>query len=355
MPKKVRRTKKTLLALASAAAMCLALSGCAGGVSDDQVKQDVQSSSIVSNGLVPSSYVEESPYEVTELKVGKQQDETASGIEARRVEFSGKIANANFESSFSGHAYYTKQGDSWMNVTGPTTDAGSTVPLKGVDSMTTNASMADNEKLENFESTFEQGEGSYTAKATQKTLIEGWFANDEVTTEQNFVFNSDEGWKQSGEPQVTGTTTTYKLAGKQFTCTTEPSIWNNEGKVTYSITFKDVAEDGAATADYAIDYDPAGADGKFSGTLNAVHETGEATGKMDRKTGSSSFSVELNDPKKKVTFNCKSASATVSAGTGTVNAMNVEVITELRYGSNEGAVLSSGGLSGSDTFVENLG
>lgn len=357
MLKQAQAAKKILLALATASAMCLALTGCSGGVSDDQVRRDVATSDIVTKGMVRSSFVNETSYELVELKIEKQAEEDINsfGIDkARRVEFSGKVRNESIESSFTGHAYYAKQGDSWTCISGAMSDSAQSIPLKGVDSIGTTQSASGNETITGFDSTLDESSGSYSSFAKQTTSIDKWFATDAIETTQSFTFNSAEGWTQSGDATVASTGTEYKLAGKKFSCTTAPGAWNNEGDVVYSITFSNVAEDGTVTADYAIDYDPAGAAGTFSGALSSVHETGTASGKMNYSAGDSSFKVELNDASKGVTFSCESATATISAGSGTVNALNVGIKTALKYGSEDKAVLHSGGMSGTSKFTEVL-
>lgn len=327
MLKNARTTKKMLLALAMASAMCLALSGCAGGVPDDQVKQDVVSSSITANGLVPGSYVEESTYELTDLKVGKQEDENNSGIETRRVDFSGKIANENFESTFTGHAYYAKQGDSWISVVGPTTDSGSTIPLKGVDGMTTGASLQDDGvSHSDFQSSFNEENGKYFSSATETVAYEFWFADDTATNTQDFTFDPSKGWLPQGDMKASELKTTYKLAGKTFNFVGDEG-WgyfsNTAGKGESSLAFTD-SSDNSISAAYALDF-TAKEDGYTEYT--PVSLKGTAAGKPSHKFGESSFSVELNDKDGGVTFSCQSKTPEKVAGSGTVNALIADVNT----------------------------
>lgn len=337
-----QRTRGARLATAivvSLAAAMLGLAGCgAGGVPEDRVKQEVAASSFAAEGFVGSSYVNESPYELAEFKVEGQQDEevNALGIEkARRVSFSGKLKNDSFESTFTGHAYYVKNDDSWETLSGPSSDTNSTAPLKGVDTMTLASSnpQYDNVVHSNFQSTFEEKNGRYTSQATETVAYEFWFADDTATNTQDFVFDPAKGWTPNGDAKASDLATTYKLAGKTFGLAGDEglgSFTNTPGKCDASFTFADVSED-AVSASYAYDFTPK--EDKHIDYL-PISFTGTAVGKPSHEFGKDSFSFELNDKENAVTFSCRSKSPETVAGTGTVNAMTVDVSTNSPYRSD---------------------
>jgi hypothetical protein len=338
----------TTLIVATIATLLLTSCGL-GGVPADRVRQDVAMSDIVTKGLVPSAFVEETPYNLVELKIDKQFDEEFGlfGIEkARKVEFSGKIENESFSSDFIGHAYYMKEGNTWATIFDPASDSSTTVPVKGVDSISTSGGFGTSisngseagESITEFTSTLDTSSGGFSSEVRQINTIEYWFATDTIETAQTFVFNAVNGWEQSSTATVVSSQTTYKLAGKKFSGTAD-SI----GIETYTLVFTDVKEDGTATADYTIEYDPAGREKDFSyGTLFAVHETGEATGQIIRTPGERDFKVELNDPSLAVTFSCTNSLQTISAGSGTVNTLSAKVRTDIPFGSKDLARMGTG-------------
>ncbi|MEG2212095.1 MAG: hypothetical protein RRX88_06410 [Raoultibacter sp.] len=311
----------------------------ANSVPLDVVKQDIAESSIISQGVVSSDYVNESLYELTDLKIDKQIDEDVNlpGIKkAKLVTFSGKIKNTNFESTFTSEWYYAKHGDAWQVFSASDPSVKSTTPLKGVDKVGALTNTGDNIAISDFSSTFEQVDGSYTSEASEKITTSYWFLDDSSIRKQTFVFDNASGWKKSGGVQTDVPVTNYKLAGKTFSGSDSPGFSGGSslGFVDYVITFKDVGDEGAVTADYTINYTPptAGADSSFStSSLKPISVSATASGKILHKIDSSSFDLQLNDPTNKVTLTCSNGASAMKAGTGTVNATTVNVETELPY------------------------
>lgn len=313
--------------------------GNANSVSIDVLKRDVMSSGIISRGVVSSDYVNESLYELTDLKIDKQMDEDMNmpGVKkAKLVTFSGKIKNANFESTFTSEWYYAKRGDTWQVFSAPDPSVKSSTPLKGVDKVGVLTNTGDNIAISDFSSTFEQVGGGYVSEASEKITTSYWFLDDSSVRKQTFVFDNASGWKKSGEVQVDVPVTNYKLAGKTFSGSDSPGLFGGSslGFVDYAITFKDVGDEGAVTADYTINYAPpvAGAGSYFSASsLRPISVSATASGKILHKTDSSSFELQLNDLANKVTLTCSKGDSVMKAGTGTVNATMVDVETELPY------------------------
>jgi len=344
------KTRKAVTgAMASAAlALSLCLAGCGSvNVSEEQVREDVASSAIVSEGLISSRYVDDAPYELTDLRVVNQSKLDDSGNTVL-VEFSGVISNGYLESSFQGNMSYSKSGDSWTAQT-PKCTSVETTPLQGVAFITDPDSLAGNGSITSFESTFVSENEGYSSVATQVVALDEWFATDMLTSEQSFVFDPERGWIADGDQTTTAVETTWKLAGKTFECATVPSIYSNQGDVNYTITLGEVAEDGTLSASYTIDYEPGGDRWSMVGSLYGAHIAGEASGKIVHEAGSGLFTIELSDPSNNVTFVCESAEETLSAGSGTVNAMRVNVVSDILYCTDGYSTLNR-----SDVFTEKL-
>ena len=112
----------------------------ANNVPEDTVRQALQNSSTVADGIVANDYVTAQPYDLKSLKIDKQEDESTGEIgatitgsnKARHVYFSGSMENDFFKTDFTGEAYYVKQGDTWVSLLGPSITGNTTTPLQGV-------------------------------------------------------------------------------------------------------------------------------------------------------------------------------------------------------------------------------
>ena len=313
-----------------------------GNVPENVVKQDLMKSDLVQNGAVSSDYVNDSTYQVTELKITKQADEKADAAEAqivkalvgtdtlRRVEISGKIANDNFETSFQGHAYYVKNGNDWGSL-GFTADSEDTKPLKGVDAITPKSSYSGSSNSKavysDFASTLEESDGFYSSIATQKVTYSYWFADDTATSTTKFTFDQEKGWQRQGDAEFADMATEWKLSGKTFSATFDAS----SGKVTETVSFAEATGD-SASCTYVAKFDPS-SEGDSWTTYHAANLTGTATGKFQHDFSKEFFSIELNDSGNSVTYilSGNSTSSTVSAGQGTVNTVNAQLKTDTAY------------------------
>ncbi|MEG0703432.1 MAG: zinc ribbon domain-containing protein, partial [Christensenella sp.] len=307
------KKKIKLIGIIAAAAVVVIVGICvlinnANSVPLDVVKQDVMQSALISQGVIPSNYVNGTPYELADLKIDKQVDEDMNvpGIKkAKLVTLSGKIKNASFESTFTSEWYYAKHGDSWQAFSTPAPSVKSTTPLKGVDNAGMLTNPSDNIAISDFSSTFDQVDGGYASEASEKINTSYWFLDDTSVRKQAFVFDNTNGWKKSGEVKADTPKTNYKLAGKVFSAKDSPGI-SSLGLAEYVVTFKDVGDAGDVTADYTINYTPPVAGATFypASSLRAINVSATATGKIVHKMDSSSFELQLNDPTNKVTLTC---------------------------------------------------
>ena len=155
----------------------------ANNVPEDTVRQALQNSSTVADGIVASDYVTAQPYDLKNLKIDKQEDESTGEIgaaitgsnKARHVYFSGSMENDFFKTDFTGEAYYVKQGDTWVSLLGPSITGNTTTPLQGVGRIS-EASESDDYEISNFSSTLDSSNGAYTSTATQDVSYTFWFA-----------------------------------------------------------------------------------------------------------------------------------------------------------------------------------
>ena len=227
---------------------CLSLCSCSGGVPEDRVKEDVLASSFVADGFIPSTYVNESKYELTEFKIDSQREDKNReyGIEkAQIVKFSGKIKNDSFESSFTGTACFAKSGDSWQTIGKAGSDSYDTIPLKGVDLITDENASGENSNIihSDFSCSFDDSNEQYTASASETVTCELWFADDTAKNTQDFIFDNQKGWMPKGETKASDLSTTYKLAGKTFNFIGDEgygSLVNAVGSGEASLEFKEI-------------------------------------------------------------------------------------------------------------------
>lgn len=301
----------------------------AGKVPGDIVKQDVSNSYIVASGIVPSDYVDYSPYELTDFKVTGQEKQSLELMGMRQdvqvVTFEGTEKNANFETKFTGTAQYTKQGDSWIAFSGPSETSHTATPLKGVDSddMTkTIAEYSGDEALEcaDFSSTLDEASGTFTSTATGILKGKYWFATDSASYGQTFKFDQNSGWAAQDEPSDTddpGFTTEWAIKGKTFTGSEKPDRMMEAPNtpIEYSVTIDDISDDGTVSATYSVKYAPVSDSDYY--TYFPADLNGTLTGKMDRKAFNDSFKVELNDPEQQVTIGLQDSEKQTVAGMGT--------------------------------------
>lgn len=338
----VRRVAGVVGFLCMTLVMVCVLSGCSGGVSNDQVKSDVQASSIAKKGVMRSDYVNDAPYELVDFKVdGKEKaaegEELAQmlGIdELQTVSFSGTVRNANFETQFIGTATYGKQGDAWMIMTDPDIASSTTKPLKGVDFMVDSAENAvtSSAKVEpaysDFSSTFDGSDGAWTSSASQTVSYDYWFATDTAKNTRTFRFDAKEGWVPEGDVQVSDMTTSWKLAGKTFSLT-KRGFLPFSGTVDSTIVFPDAGEGEPTAIDYTLSYSPK------NGSIAAVSAAGSGVVTMYHDFGEPSFSFDAHDAANSVSFGVESTTSSMVAGAGEVNALEVDIITNSGGGTGD--------------------
>jgi hypothetical protein len=346
-----------------AAAMLMSSCGL-GQVSDERIEQDVRAEILTTGSLMRSAYLNETPYELVEFTVADRTTETGEffgrDFEMIRASFSGIAKNESIETTFNGHAYYQRENNEWVLALGPQIDSKTSVPLKGIDFVDENTSLRENETISELQIAFDSTNG-YSSIATQTITIDRWFTDDVATKTQKYSFDESSGWKKDGGAEIIKTNSTYKLTGKSFECTTNPGEATDEGKVTYTITFTDSKEDGTITADYSIAYDAATSrhNTRNLGNYVSLDKKSTLSGKIEHSIDSESFSVELNDPVEKITFSCTSSRQVISAGTGTVNAMEFKITSDIVFfdytdPSSKDGVLRQSVFRPSDTFVEVL-
>lgn len=350
----LKKNKKVTIGAAAAVVVVIvaivAFVMISSNVPEDIVKSDLMETSLVKNGAVPSNYVNDADYSISELKIVKQSDQQLSDTfysvaakaamgsdKVRRVMVSGKIANGNFETSFSGYFDYVKSGDKWVKVD-DSVSSDSTKPLKGVDttvSSSSGSSSSSSASYSDFSSTFEESDG-YTSVATQKVKYSYWFADDTATCTSTFKFNSSEGWKRTGQDELSDTNTEWKLKGKTFAKSDSTKDFQGFSYVTIgttnaSITFGDCSGE-TANATYAVGFNPT-TENTSSIEYLAVDLKGSVTGSLIHEFSKSSFKVELNDQGNSVTFSLSgdTNSSTTSAGEGKVNQLSGSAITNSVY------------------------
>lgn len=142
----LKKNKKAVIGAGAAVVVVLvaivAFVMISSNVPEDVVKRDLMNTYLMEHGAVSSSYVNDSDYSITELKITGQSEEklssdllslattAATGSNTvRRVSVSGKIANESFETSFTGYLYYVKTNDQWVEIN-TDVDATSTKPLR---------------------------------------------------------------------------------------------------------------------------------------------------------------------------------------------------------------------------------
>lgn len=316
------------------AVIAFAIAG-ANPISNDQLRNDVNASDFATAGVVPSNYVNESPYEITDFKVDDQQKSTenlfGAELECVTATFTGTLSNANFETEFTGEANYVKENGEWVLFADPSITSSTTTPLKGVDFIDTTAESSDSAivySTSDFASTLDGGEGSYTSTATQKVSYDMWFATDTATSTATFAFSEDEGWQMQGEAQLSDQATEWKLAGKTFEM--QPSSYGNmfERNSTSTLTFTDSDSADSLSAQWAFTFAAPQSSSEYE-VLTSLDLGGTATGSPAHEFGEGSFSVTLADAANgNATFECSSDVTFLSSGDATANSLAVNVSTD---------------------------
>ena len=311
------------------------------GVSEDTLRKDMQGSSIVQNGAVPSSYVNESPYELTDLNIDSKQEESGEifgvSVTARSIAFSGTIKNANFETQFTGSASYGKDGDEWVIIGSPSIDSSTTTPLKGVDRLTVGESAAtspNDPAISDFNSDLIESSGTYTSTASQRVTHDNDIATDTALNTLTLIFDQEDGWTAQGKVQVTETKTEWNLAGRTFEYVS-PSSFSTSDSTKATIAFGNNDESGLPTATYALSYTAPTGTSRAAYYRDVSLEGTLVIGVIDHDIGSSNYVFELNDSDNKVTFRCSSrGSSLINAGAGSVTTFSAQIITEAIFWEN---------------------
>lgn len=279
----------------------------ANNVPEDTVRQALQNSSTVADGIVANDYVTAQPYDLKNLKIDKQEDEST------------------------GEAYYVKQGDTWVSLLGPSITDNTTTPLQGVGRIS-EASESDDYEISNFSSTLDSSNGAYASTATQDVSYTFWFATDTATNTRTFVFDGN-CWKPTGDTAVSNMQTKTNFADKKFEYTDTGSGLFKTGTTNSTIEFTSDGENGQVAATYSLDWKYSGDTSKGSSGQYylPVNLSGNLTGAIEHEFGKDNFSIELNDAENQVTFTGGESYATISAGDGESNTMSLSATTNTKY------------------------
>ena len=215
----------------------------ANNVPEDTVRQALQNSSTVADGIVANDYVTAQPYDLKNLKIDKQEDESNGRNrwqscvqqQKRAMYIFGIDGKRLLQNRLPGEAYYVKQGDTWVSLLGPSITGNTTTPLQGVGRIG-EASESDDYEISNFSSTLDSSNGAYTSTATQDVSYTFWFATDTATYTRTFVFDGDR-WKPTGDTAVSNMQTKTNFAGKKFEYTDTGSGMFKSGTTNSTIEF----------------------------------------------------------------------------------------------------------------------
>lgn len=308
-----------------------------GGVPTDVARQAFAQSPLATNGAVSSNYTNESAYEIKNFKIDKQEDPLAGydsdthqmakawygTDQLKTVYFSGAIANDSFETNFTGKCDFKNVNGTWSKASdySLTIDSKNTKPLKGVDTLgeQNSSSSSNNVSYSDFNSDFNESNGTYTSNATSTVTYTYWFATDTAKASQSFTFDPSSGWKASGDATTTDQNTEWTLRDKTFKYSGTEGIVSS-ANIDASITFGE-ASDGSMSATYSTNYTPSAVMNNVGITYNSASVKGTATGKATHKFGDNSFSITLNDSGQSVDITCKYSSWTGSSDSK--NAINV--------------------------------
>lgn len=304
-------------------------------ISGDQLKSDVAASDFATKGVVASNYVNDSPYEITELKSNEQQKSTQNifgmQFECVTVSFTGTMQNANFKTEFSGQTTYAKDNGKWQVVSDPSVTTSTTTPLKGVDFIESNANVSSNTAVvystSDFASTLDGSAGAYTSTATQKVSYDMWFATDIATSSATFAFDDEKGWQMQGNAELTDKTTTWKLSGKTFEMQSSSSSSTLEKNSSSTLKFVDSDKD-TLSAQWTFVFTAPQSSSQYE-ILTSLDLGGTATGSPVHEFGADSFSVTLADPSNgNASFECTSTTTSPSSGEAVINSLKVNIDTD---------------------------
>lgn len=193
-------TRVTLISVAAFACLIFG-AGCAGGTSSDEFKTAFENDSIVSDGVVRSDYVKETPYSVTSFDVGDTEtdgDTTISTINA-------VIENESFRSNLSIEGRATKE-DKDTSYSFRVLDS-QTTPIKGID-------FDKDHELEAVEATL--SDDGKTCAVEIVNDYDYWFADVVLTDTYTYSFSSDRGWRFDKDDRSDNTT--YKDLEGTYSC-----------------------------------------------------------------------------------------------------------------------------------------
>lgn len=303
--------------VAAVVIICIALAlSLFGGPSTDEAKAAFMQSDLASNGAVPSSYTNETPYEVTDFKLDQTDDSLTTAEEqelARRwygtdqiktVTCSGTVANESFETSFTAMVYLAKSGNDWVSIGSPDILSKETKPLKGVDVLEEQAS--DAVSYSDFSSTLDESNGTYTSTASGTQTHSFWFAADTATVQQSFTFDQTYGWKTMGNQKISDKSTTWNLEGKTFECSRDAGSGYFDGTITFG-----AVEGESANADYSLALD---ANSTGFVKYKDASVKGSAAGRITHEFGEESFDIQLEDNDNSVALSCSCSGYDTSDG-----------------------------------------
>ena len=319
-----------------------------GGVPTDVARQAFAQSSLATNGAVSSNYTNSSVYEIKDFKIDKQEDALAGydseyhqmakafygTDQIKTVYFSGTIANDNFETNFNGQCDFMNVGGNWSPTSSSSLKINSkdTKPLKGVDALGKQSS-SNNVSYSDFNSDFNESNGTYTSNATSTVTYSYWFATDTAKVSQSFTFDPTSGWKSSGDATTADQNTEWNLKDKTFKYSGGTGIFSS-GTIDSSITFGE-AKDGNMTASYSLVYTPTAGQSSSYATYQSASVKGTATGKASHQFGQSDFSIQLSDSGQSVDITCKNNNYSSTANSK--NALSVTMDTKAAYLIHKGA------------------
>lgn len=318
------------------------------GVPTDVARQAFAQNSFATNGAVSSNYTNASAYEIKDFKIDKQED-TLAGYDSdtrqmakawygtdqiKTVSFSGTIANESFETNFTGQCDFKNINGNWSPASDYSLKINSkdTKPLKGVDALGKQSS-SNNVSYSDFNSDFNESNGTYTSNATSTVTYSYWFATDTAKVSQSFTFDPSSGWKTSGDAQTTDQNTEWTLKDKTFKYSGGTGIFSS-GTIGSSITFGE-AKDGNTTATYSVNYTPTAGQSSTYSTYQSASVKGTATGKASHKFGQSDFTIQISDSGQSVDITCENNN--YSSNANSKNALSVTMDTKAAYLIRKGA------------------
>lgn len=312
VPKKAVIAAIAIAAVALIAFTAWSLLGSSPKISAEQVESDLIKECGLTTGFLSSSYVEDTPYEVTSFEVVNTEKlpkgGDLTGMETYNVEVKGTVANESFESTFAGsvqYIWYPKElrvdDEEFVLMTDLDVTDVSSKPLKGIDYV----SDADEDcEYENEEITFDEKDGEYTSVLTRTEVMETWFVRESVDQKYVFEFDEEYGWQGKSDPELSNQKTEWLIAGKTFELAEYPQSENYKGSVVSSISLESISEDGVqVSATYTYDYTTTQASAiSSSWTYQNVNLSGNLTGTMSREPGSSPAELMLKDEANGVSF-----------------------------------------------------